>query len=60
MFNLTTSISGKVLRTALPVGASQALRDWFDQEATGYEVTCQDESGAPVTKAKLREIARHI
>ncbi len=59
MYILTTSISGKVLRTGAPVGASQALRTWFDDEVTGYSVMCQDEKGAAVTKGQLREVMRH-
>ena len=58
MYILTTSISGKVLRTGVPVGASQALRTWFDDEVTGYLVTCQDEKGAAVTKGQLRDVQR--
>ena len=58
MYTLTTSISGKVLRSGSPVAASQALRDWFADETTGYEVTCRDKKGALVTKAQLRVVAR--
>ena len=42
----------------IPVLAPQALRDWFEEETTGYLVTCQDAKGASVTKAQLREVAR--
>ena len=59
MYILTTSIAGKVLRTGTPLAASQALKAWFDDETTGYLVTCQDEKGAAVTKRELREVARH-
>ena len=59
MYILTTSVSGKVLRTGAPVGASQALRTWFDDEVTGYLVTCQDEKGVAVTKGQLRDVQRH-
>lgn len=58
MYILTTSISGKVLRSGTPVAASQALRDWFADETTGYDVTCCDKKGKSVTKAQLRTIAR--
>lgn len=59
MYILTTSISGKVVRTGAPVGASQALRTWFEDEATGYLVTCSDKKGKAVTKGQLREVARN-
>ncbi len=59
MYNLTISAAGKVLRSGPPVAASKALKDWFAEETTGYEVTCQDENGASITKAQLRIIARH-
>ncbi len=59
MYILTTSTLGKVLRTGSPVSASQALKDWFEDEVTGYEVTCADQKGIPMTKRELREIARH-
>lgn len=58
MYTLTTSISGKVLRSGTPVGASQALRDWFADESTGYDVVCLDVKGKSVTKAQLRTVAR--
>jgi hypothetical protein len=58
VYILTTSIPGKVLRTGAPVGASQALRTWFDDEETGYLVTCHDEKGAEVTKGQLRDVKR--
>ncbi len=58
MYHLTVSTSAGVLRTHVPVAAPQALRDWFSEEATGYEVTCQDESGASVTRTQLRAAAR--
>ena len=58
MYTLTTSISGKVLRSGTPVAASQALRDWFADEATGYDVVCRDKKGKSVTKAQLRTIVR--
>jgi hypothetical protein len=47
-----------VLRTHVSVAAPQALRDWFSEEATGYNVTCHDEGGASVTRAQLRVVAR--
>jgi hypothetical protein len=59
MYTLTTSVSGKVLRSGAPVGASQALRDWFQDETTGYEVVCRNKKGAKVTKAQLREAVRN-
>ena len=59
MYILTTSISGKVVRTGAPVSAAQALKSWFDVEASGYVVACKDETGTAVTKAQLREVARH-
>lgn len=58
MYTLTTSISGKVLRSGTPVTASQALRDWFSDETTGYDVTCSDQKGTRVTRAQLRVAAR--
>jgi hypothetical protein len=58
VYTLTTSISGKVLRSGTPVAASQALRDWFADEATGYDVVCRDKKGKSVTKAQLRTIVR--
>jgi hypothetical protein len=58
MYTLTTSISGKVLRSGVPVGASQALRDWFQDETTGYDVVCRNKKGATVTKAQLRDVVR--
>ena len=59
MYTLTTSMSGKVVRAGAPVSASLALRTWFDDETTGYEVACKDAKGAAVTKGQLREVARH-
>ena len=56
MYNLITSAGGKVLRSGAP--ASRTLKDWFQAETTGYEVTCHDESGAAVTKAQLRTVTR--
>ena len=64
MYNLTvsysptTSSTAAVARPLVPMAASQALRGWFEEEATGYLVTCHDESGVSVTKARLRELAR--
>lgn len=58
MYILTTSYSGKALRSGTPVSASDALRTWFNDEATGYEVTCKDKKGAAVSKAQLRVVAR--
>ena len=58
MFALTTSISGKVLRSGVPVVASHALRDWIQDETTGYDVVCRNKKGASVTKAQLRDIVR--
>ena len=58
MYHLTVSTTAGVLRTHVPVAASQALRDWFSEETTGYEVTCQDETGASVTRTQLRAMAR--
>lgn len=61
MYNLTVTTegpAGRVLRHRPAVLAPQALRDWFEEETTGYLVTCQDEKGASVTKAQLREVAR--
>jgi hypothetical protein len=59
MYDLTISTGGQVLRSGTPVAASRALKDWFQAETTGYEVTCHDENGASVTKAQLRTVARH-
>ncbi len=59
MYNLTVSTSAGVSRTGAPVQASQALRDWFSEETTGYGVACHDQSGASVTKAQLRNVVRH-
>ena len=58
MYSLTVSTSAGVLRTHVSAAAPQALRDWFSEEATGYNVTCHDEGGASVTKAQLRVVAR--
>jgi hypothetical protein len=58
VYNLTISTQGKVLRSSGPFSARQTLRDWFDGEATGYDVTCQDEGGGAVTKAQLRDVVR--
>ena len=58
MYILTTSISGKVLRSGSPVAASQALKTWFEDEASGCEVTCKNRKGAAVSKAQLRVVAR--
>ncbi len=58
MYTLTTSISGKALRSGTPIAASQALRDWFADESTGYDVVCVDSKGKAVTKAQLRVVAR--
>ena len=58
MYILTTSISGKVLRSGEPVRASQALKDWFKDEVDGYDVVCSNKQGKPVTKAQLREFVR--
>ncbi len=58
MYNLTVSTLGKVLRTGAAVTAPQALRNWFAEEATGYQVVCHDESGAACTKGQLRDVAR--
>lgn len=58
MYHLTVSTSAGVLRTHVPVAAPQALRDWFSEETKGYEVTCQDESGAWVTRTQLWVTAR--
>jgi hypothetical protein len=60
MYTLTTSISGKVLRSGSPVTASQALRDWFSDETTGYDVTCHGPKGVLMTKAQLRVVARQV
>lgn len=59
VYHLIISYEGKVLRTGAPVAASQVLREWFDQETTGYQVVCHDKKGSSVTKAELRAIARH-
>lgn len=59
VYHLTVSTSAGVIRTHLPIQASQALKDWFSEETTGYFVTCHDQSGASVTKAQLRVVARH-
>ena len=58
MYTLTTSMSGKVVRAGAPVSAALALKAWFDDETTSYEVACKDAKGAGVTKAHLREVAR--
>ena len=59
MYYLTVSADGKWVRSIGPVDAAQALKDWFDEESTGYKVTCRDSQSNPVTKAGLREVARH-
>ena len=58
MYSLTVTVDGKPVRSIGPVEASQALRDWFAEEETGYRVECRDETGKPVTKAQLRVVAR--
>ena len=58
MYNLTVSTLGKVLRTGTPVTAPQALRDWFAEETTGYQVVCHDQTGALCSKSQLRNVAR--
>lgn len=64
MYNLTVSYRPTEL-TSMPVqrpggllGAAQALQGWFEAEATGYHVTCQDKAGDPVTKGQLRASSR--
>ena len=59
MYSLTTSISGKMLPSGTPVTASQALRNWFSEETTGYDVICSDQRATRVTCAQLRAVARH-
>ena len=59
MYYLKISTAGKLLRTGSPVAAAQALKDWFQEETTGYEVTCHDEGGASVTRGQLRKAAQH-
>ena len=58
MYILTVTVDGKPVRSIGPVDASQALRDWFAEEATGYRLDCRDEKGEAVTKAQLRIVAR--
>ncbi len=58
MYNLTIATAGKVLRPRPSVSAARALKDWHEEECTGYEVTCHDENGDLVTKAQLREAVR--
>jgi hypothetical protein len=57
-YNPTVSTAATVLRARPFRAASQTLREWFAEEATGYQVACHDESGVSVTKAQLREITR--
>jgi hypothetical protein len=59
VYHLKISAAGKLLRSGTPVAAAQALRDWFKEETTGYQVTCHDESGALVTRGQLRKAAQH-
>ena len=58
MYHLKISADGKLLRSGVPVAAAQALRDWFKEETTGYDVTCHDEGGASVTRGQLRKAAQ--
>ena len=60
MYHLKISASGKLLRSSTPVAASQALRDWFQEETTGYDVTCHGEDGVAVTRGQLRKAAQYI
>jgi hypothetical protein len=60
VFHLKISAAGKLLRSGVPVAAAQALRDWFQEETTGYDVTCHDEGGASVTRGQLRKAAQYI
>lgn len=59
MYHLTVTADGKLVRAIGPIGASDAMKAWFAEEATGYRVDCTDETGVSITKAGLREIARH-
>ena len=59
MYHLTVTSGGKLVRSVGPLGAPEALKAWFDEETTGYHVQCRDQANQAVTKAGLREIARH-
>ena len=59
MYHLKVSAAGKLLRSGAPVTAAQALRDWFKEETTGYEVTCHGEDGASISRGQLRKAAQH-
>lgn len=56
MYHLTILDAGKVLRLEAPVTASQALKDWSAAEAAGHNVSCRNELGAPMSKARLRKL----
>ena len=64
VYNLTVSYdpTGSNARTIqrphMPVSAAQALKDWADEEATGYLVTCKNGRGTSVTKSQLRDEVR--
>jgi hypothetical protein len=60
VYSLTVSTPGRVLRVRTPVIASQALRDWFAEETTGYRVVCRDANGTLVSRAQLRAVVRDV
>ncbi len=60
MYSLTVSSPERVLRVRAPVIASQALRDWFAEETTGYQVSCQATDGSSVSRMQLREVVRAL
>jgi hypothetical protein len=60
VYILTVAARGALIRTIETADARQALVAWFDEEATGYEVSCTDESGAPVLRGRLRTESRSV
>lgn len=60
MYTLTISTPEKLLRVRSPVSAFQAIRDWFEEETTGYLVACLAEDGTPVTRGQLRAAAQQL
>jgi hypothetical protein len=60
VYTLTISAKGAVIRKSEHTDARQALIAWFDEEATGYDVVCQDEKGAPVLRGRLRTESRTV
>lgn len=58
MYTLTVANGATPLRPRPPASAFRTLRDWQDQETTGYQVSCRDGDGRAVTKAELRDAVR--